>query len=167
MLELKQAPELTKYLIEQLRINLEKQKHNTTGKLSDSVNVVVSKPNEITAEALIYGGAVDRGRKKGENKVPIAALEEWARNKNLSLDEGQTYKSVAFAIQAAIYKKGIPSKAYVRWSIGNSLNRLQWATRVLTEKNKEITTIITKMFTAQIEINMKELLEIKRPDAPI
>ena len=49
-----------------------------------------------------------------KNAMPKAEdLEEWARDKNLSLDNGMTYRDLSFILQRSIFKKGIKPSLFL------------------------------------------------------
>jgi hypothetical protein len=86
-----------------------------SGKLRDSISVNVVKVNEgetiiqvLTAE---YAQWVQSGRLPGKKGVPISALEQWIKDRNLTGRDkkGRFIKrrSFAFAIQSNIKKFGI------------------------------------------------------------
>jgi hypothetical protein len=56
-----------------------------------------------------YLGYWDSGRKSGGKKVPIMALVEWIKGKNLNKGK-KTDTQLAFAIQTAIWKRGLKPK---------------------------------------------------------
>lgn len=110
---------IQKLLIEEL----ERQGHKATGQLINSVEVAVNEIAdgfEIQGHHLYYGRFVDTGRKAGVKRVPIDALIDWLRIKKMDL-RGNSERQVAFAIQRAIYNKGIPTdgdQKKKRWMSG-------------------------------------------------
>lgn len=52
------------------------------------------------------------GRRPGVRKVPITALIDYIKRYNIQPRPGQTLTSLAFAIQTAIYKRGITGLNY-------------------------------------------------------
>jgi len=52
------------------------------------------------------------GRKRGVRKVPITALIDYIKRYGIAPKGGQTITSLAFAIQTAIYKRGIMGLNY-------------------------------------------------------
>ena len=103
--------QIEKLLKESVQAELLAQKHNASGKLSDSVEVTNRTENGtifIEGAFLSYGKYVDLGRAKGVNKVPVQALIEWVKLKNIA--SGDEAKSVAFAIREKIFQEGIPTR---------------------------------------------------------
>ena len=111
------------YIQVELQNELVKQGHIASSELKDSIDVAVTQAFNIftiTGRYLNYGRYVDTGRKAGIKRVPIDALIRWMRIKNIQLN-GKREKSVAFAIQTAIFKKGIPvdgDQTKKRWMSG-------------------------------------------------
>ena len=68
--------------------------------------------NSFVLLAFDYFEYVDTGRKPKARKVPVEELIPWLRENNIRPRGGQTYSSLAFAIQQAIYKTGIKGKNY-------------------------------------------------------
>jgi len=102
---------LAKFLEDEIKKELVRQKHVASSKLHDSVEVWVEKKvNEVSLTGYLedYGKHVDTGRFPGGKKVPIDALEEWIETKGFETDE-EKITSMAFAIQTTIFKEGIPT----------------------------------------------------------
>lgn len=100
-----------RFLVQELQKEIELQKHVATGKLLDSFEYRIKNTgNTVSLEIWSedYGEYVDRGRKPGGKRVPIAALMEWIRNKAIASGDAEV-KSIAFAIQEKIYREGIPT----------------------------------------------------------
>jgi hypothetical protein len=149
--------ELRKYLLVRLQESLVKQKHNASGKLRDSIEVVEQQAVtglEIVAYAEDYGGYVERGRQAGK-LPPISALEQWVKTKGIG--SGKEALGIAWAIAKSIEKKGIPSQPYKNWSAGNSLKRTGWVTDALNED--EIFKQINEVFGKEIESKINNIVE--------
>lgn len=69
--------------------------------------------NAFIYYALDYFKWVALGRRPLARKVPIEPLIRWMKRKGIQPRGRQTYNSVAFAIQNAIYKSGIKARNYV------------------------------------------------------
>jgi hypothetical protein len=69
---------------------------------------------------------VDTGRKAGGKRVPLDVLIQWIRIKKIDL-RGRSEKSVAFAMQTAIHKKGIPTDGDTdkKYFMTNTIKRLR------------------------------------------
>jgi hypothetical protein len=76
-----------------------------SGKLRDSVTAVTSK-NAIELQMEGYGQYVQSGRQRNIKGVPIDALLEWMRERNIK-SRDLTDRQLAFAIQRNIKKFGI------------------------------------------------------------
>lgn len=140
---------------------LEDQGHVATGNLLKSIEVVVEEIKdgfEIKGNFLKYGRYVDTGRKPGGKKVPIAALIDWIRVKKIDL-RGKSERSVAFAIQTAIFRKGIPTDG--------DTSKKRWMSRTLEANEEELIkqlrqaafTNLSLLFSNLIENTQKELNE--------
>ncbi|MDO7874321.1 hypothetical protein Q5H93_06220 [Hymenobacter sp. ASUV-10] len=73
---------------------------------------------EATTETLAvsmpgYAESIDRGRKEGGRKVPIAALLKWLAARGVTPRRNQTLNSIAFAVQNAIYLHGIKARPFL------------------------------------------------------
>lgn len=91
--------------------------------LSESIETEVEDPDTITAYMNEYGKYVISGRRKFVKKVPIAALLVWIAKKGI---QGRNKKgrfisrnSLAFAIQAAIYKNGIKPRDFAKDAVSS------------------------------------------------
>lgn len=71
------------------------------------------KDEVFTLLANDYFTYVVTGRRPKARKVPIRPLIDWLRRKNIKPAYGQTYNTLAFAIQNSIYKSGINGKDLV------------------------------------------------------
>ena len=116
-----------KYVIQQARTNLSKQKKNVSSDLYGSLGYDLNvSPNSFGLEfyMLPYGEFIDKGvsgTKKRYNtiyeytskKPPMQPLMEWAKARNIRLrdEKGRykkgNYRSIAFMLQKSIYEKGI------------------------------------------------------------
>lgn len=82
--------------------------------------------NAFTLFANDYFKWVDSGRKPLARKVPIMALIPWLRKNNIRPSMGQTYTSLAYAIQQSIYKLGIKGKLYTSAIIDESMEMIAY-----------------------------------------
>jgi len=116
-----------KYVIQQARTNLTKQKKNVSSDLYSSLGYDLNvSPNSFGLEfyMLPYGQFIDKGvsgTKKRYNtiyeytskKPPMGPLMEWAKARNIRLrdEKGKfkkgNYRTIAFILQKSIYEKGI------------------------------------------------------------
>lgn len=117
-----------KYVIQQARTNLSKQKKNVSSDLYGSLGYVPPKAgaNSFSLEfyMLPYGEFIDKGvsgTKKRYNtiyeytnkKPPMEPLMQWAKARNIRLrdEKGRykkgNYRTIGFILQKSIYEKGI------------------------------------------------------------
>lgn len=116
-----------KYVIQQARTNLSKQKKNVSSDLYGSLGYDLNvSPNSFGLEfyMLPYGEFIDKGvsgTKKRYNtiyeytskKPPMQPLMEWAKARNIRLrdEKGRykkgNYRTIGFILQKSIYEKGI------------------------------------------------------------
>jgi len=155
-----QLQPLCDYLRDQLKEELKIQGHVATGKLMDSIKVAARQTATgyiIEGKGEGYGKYVDSGRRAGIKRVPIDALVGWIRAKGIPLN-GKKEISVAFAIQAAIFKNGIPSNkakdktAFITNMLGNNKDEI----------TQEIMKAVTNFYTIEIHNivwNTKQILE--------
>jgi len=71
--------------------------------------------NIIVIDMPIRGWAVDEGRAPGEKKIPIKAIMDFIKRRNIVSAISLT--SLAFAIQTSIFKKGIKPRAFIDESL--------------------------------------------------
>lgn len=76
-----------------------------SGKLQSSITAV-SNRDSISISMDDYGQYVQSGRRRGAKGVPIAALLDWIRERNIK-PRDMTERQLAFAIQRNIKKFGI------------------------------------------------------------
>jgi len=116
-----------KYVIQQSRSNLTKQRKNASKDLYGSLGYDLKvNPNSFSLEffMLPYGQFIDKGvsgTKKRYNtiyeytnkKPPMQPLADWAKSRNIRLrdEKGRfkkgNYRSIGFILQRSIYEKGI------------------------------------------------------------
>ena len=116
-----------KYVIQQSRANLSKQKKNVSSDLYGSLGYDLKvSPNSFGLEfyMLPYGEFLDKGVSGTKNKYntiyeytnkkpPMQPLMEWAKARNIRLrdEKGKykkgNYKTIGFILQRSIYEKGI------------------------------------------------------------
>jgi len=116
-----------KYVIQQSRSNLSKQKRNVSSDLYGSLGYDLKvSPNSFGLEffMLPYGEFLDKGVSGTKNryntiyeytnkKPPMQPLMEWAKARNIRLrdEKGKykkgNYKTIGFILQKSIYEKGI------------------------------------------------------------
>lgn len=102
----------------QIRYEFEQQGHRLSEKTWQSIKPVISfdgSDGMLTIEGEQHLVWLNKGRKKGRKKVPIDALLSWMRRRNFP-ERGKEARKVAFAIQAAIHREGIPTAGSYRFS---------------------------------------------------
>lgn len=123
---------LCDYLESEIKAELTRQGHVATGKLRDSIKVVLAqKGSNVTIEGHGANVAkyVDWGRRPGGKRVPIDALLAWLRLKGLSV-AGKSQVQLAWAIQTSIWKNGIPTD--------HNQDKVGFVTRTLTGNRDRI-----------------------------
>jgi hypothetical protein len=130
--------EAARLLAIEIRAAMELAGLNDTA-LQKSVEVVPRGNQMLDVLTNFYGEFVIRGRKPGTKKVPISALVAWIKRKRLQGRDKRgrfiSANSLAYAIQTAIYKRGIKGRDFVTpavdsWSkkaaeaIGDELQRM-------------------------------------------
>ena len=108
---LKKLQPLCEFLEKEIKAELEKQGHIATGKLRDSIKVVVVQNAtgfSIEGRGKDIAKYVDWGRKPGGKRVPIGALIAWIRVKGMAVT-GKSEVQLAYMIQNAIWRNGIPT----------------------------------------------------------
>lgn len=101
--------DIFEYLKAPMIKNLIDQGHTNTERLLNSIDKEIRETSDFIAmdgTMIFYGQYVDRGRRAGLKRVPIAALEEWIKQKGFVKDV-EKVRGVAFAIQKTIFDKGI------------------------------------------------------------
>ena len=123
------------YLRTEMINELLAQGHSNTGKLIDSIDKEIIHSTDfiqLNGTFIFYGKFVDTGRRAGARKVPIAALEEWIKQKGFE-SEAKKIKGMAFAIQKTIFDKGISTPQ--SWK-GETTK--DWMTKTLKENDANI-----------------------------
>jgi hypothetical protein len=136
-----------KYVVQQAKSNLTRQKRNTSGDLYNSINYNIFYSNNkfsLSFKMEDYGEYQDKGVKgakstyssaadspyKYTNKMPPAsAFSQWVVKKGLDgvrNEKGQFVKrkSLQFAIARSIYNKGIPATKFFTTPFGIAFKRL-------------------------------------------
>ena len=132
----KELQSFGKYVVQQSRSNLTKQKHNVTRDLYDSIHYDLTEKNGNYDLAFImdeYGTFLDKGikganpslvkdgKQKGRNspysfrnkRPPMQPLADWAKKRNIRLrdKEGKfkkgNYRTIGFILQRSIFAQGI------------------------------------------------------------
>jgi hypothetical protein len=144
-------PNITKNIVEEVLIEithgvktlLDIYKLGRTD-LVDSIEWVY-KDQAFVLIANDYMKWVDRGRRPGVRKVPIEPLIKWMKKKGIRPRGKQTYNSLAFAIQNAIFKSGIKAKKIFDPIIEYSIDAIgEWIVA-------EFTPIIAEEIVFEIE----------------
>ena len=132
----KELQSFGKYVVQQSRSNLTKQKHNVTRDLYNSIHYDLTEKNGNYDLAFImdeYGTFLDKGvkganpslvkdgKQKGRNspysfrnkRPPMQPLADWAKKRNIRLrdKEGKfkkgNYRTIGFILQRSIFAQGI------------------------------------------------------------
>lgn len=132
---------------------LEAQGHIATGELKDSIEATVEDYTggfKIVGRYLYYGDYVNSGRPPGTKKVPLDALINWIRVKKINLN-GKREKDVAFAIQTAIFKKGIPSD-------GDDKKK-RFVSRTLEANEVRVKEMVEAVFYKLVKLSVDNMVE--------
>lgn len=123
------------YLHEAMVAELISQGHANTNKLIDSIHKEIIRSTDyvqLNGMFAFYGKFVDTGRAAGVKRVPIAALEEWIKQKGFEQDV-KKIRGMAFAIQKTIFDKGISTPQSWRGEATKD-----WMTKTLKENDERI-----------------------------
>ena len=133
-----------KYVVQQSRSNLTKQKHNVSKGLYNSIGYKITEDNgkfDLTFVMDEYGTFLDKGvkganpslvkngKQKGGNspysykskRPPMQPLADWAKKRNIRLRDKKgkfkkgNYRTIGFILQRSIYAQGIkPSMFFTK-----------------------------------------------------
>ena len=154
--------ELAAILLKMEGVEIVAQGHKATGSLIKSFdNPVVDIKGGIAINGLMnqYGLALEKKRKPGK-PPPVSVLIKWIKTKGIS-SPNRTTRQIAFAMQEAIRREGIPTtgkktpngKGSFRFSkVGR---RTAWLTTVL----KEAEPLILKMNEKAVGVKADALIE--------
>jgi len=149
----KQLQPIARFLQQEVITELEQQGHIATGNLKDSIEAAIEEYAggfKIVGRYLYYGEYVDTGRKPGTKRVPIDALIAWIRVKKINLN-GKRERDVAFAIQTAIFKKGIPTD-------GDDKKK-RFVSRTLEATEGELKAMIESVFYRIVKLSVENMIE--------
>lgn len=149
----KELQPIADFLQDAIKNELRNQRHIAKGKLYDSIEVVVKQEVgswKIQGNYLYYGDYVEKGRQPGVKRVPVDVLIEWIRDKKINL-QGQDERSVAFRIQNAIFKKGIPTDG--------DPNKKRFVGRTLEENEDTITEMIREAVYVLFEASINHFID--------
>ncbi len=135
--------DLGKVLTDLSKKELEAQGHKATGRLLSSWGYRVTEHAKgFTLEAFAedYSKYVEKGRRAGTKRVPIQALIDWIKVKGIESGDKEI-KNAAFAIQAAIFREGIPTSGSLRFS--QTGTRMDYVDIVLKSQEKKIRDTVT------------------------
>jgi hypothetical protein len=150
---------LGEFIVEKLRIELEMQGHNNTGKLSDSITYRIVN-NNLEIRALDYAKDVNFGRDKGMKPINIGALAEWVQQRGIAVGDLDII-NVAYAIQAKIYQEGSPTKKAMEFSKNG--RRTGFIDVTIEENMQEILNLISKAFKDDYDVKFRNIVVENRP----
>jgi len=147
-------------IIKGLQDTLKLQKHNATGRLSNSFKKDM-KSNSLIMNVITnrkYWRIVNNG--KAAFKPNLGEIYKWVVAKGIK-GSGIGQMVIAKRIAKKIQEKGIPSKPYVVWTEGNNLKRTNFAGVTKEKKKKQVVNHImggvisdvAKMIRSQINKN--------------
>ena len=128
-------------LIRGLQETLKLQKHNATGRLSNSFKKN-RKKNSLIMNVITnrkYWKIVNNG--KAAFKPNLGEIFKWVNAKGIK-GSGIGQMALAKRIAKRIQEKGIPSKPYVVWTEGNNLQRTNFAGVTKEKKHKRVVSEI-------------------------
>lgn len=150
---------LGEFLVVEFARELSAQGHRAAGRLIQSLeSKVVIQPTGLFLEISFfdYGLFVDRGRKPGGKKVPIAALIEWIKERAIANGQ-RDIKRIAFAIQTNIWKFGIPTPNSKKFS--RSGKRTGWFTDTLAAQRQTIEQEISNSAFKRVDSFIDDLVK--------
>lgn len=155
---------LTEYITRFLREELERQDHNATGALSNSLRVDVKEGDgetTITGYGRGYGKYVNRGRRAG-SMPPTNYILSWMRTRGIGADLQKEYqkRGLAFVIARSIAINGIPpingySEFYAK---GRTIDRTHFVDKLFDEHSDEIESIIRRIGDDNLKMANTEFL---------
>jgi hypothetical protein len=128
-------------LIRGLQDTLRLQKHNATGRLSNSFKKN-RKKNSLIMNVITnrkYWKIVNNG--KAAFRPNLGEIFKWVNAKGIK-GSGIGQMALAKRIAKRIQEKGIPSKPYVVWTEGNNLQRTNFAGVTKEKKHKRVVSEI-------------------------
>lgn len=146
---------LASFLKLTLRTELEQQGHSASGKLSQSIDVVVNETMtgfELVGQAVYYAKWVNDGRKAGSRGVPIESLIEWIRQRKINLERimpngrvvSMKEQSVAFMLQSSIKEKGIAPSLFITKTLSDNEQTID--DKITEAMGNVLDTYIEQMF---------------------
>lgn len=100
--------------------------------------------NEVLVYMPAYYRNIESGRKPGATPVPVVALVDWIQRKSVPVPPGMTILSLAYRIQAAIFRRGIRPKPFVAEAFDEATDEL--SIRIFGEIDAYIKETV-KLFT--------------------
>ena len=134
------------------------QGHNNTGSLISSFRkdlLFAASSYSLAFYANDYGWYLETGRKPKARRVPVDALIKWVAQKGMASTNKEA-RSIAFAIQAAIYKEGSPTRGAYDYTFNK--RRTYWITKTVRENTDLISTTINRAFKNSIKTTMNNII---------
>lgn len=141
--------ELNRVLVTTIRSNLRKKGHNTTGRLSQSIEVKVRSMGQGVIFNVLgedYGRFQEEGQRRGGRLRNIAALTKWVQQKGLA-SEFKKAQGIAFAIAKTHQKIGMHT---VNGRI--DLSKRGFISESITEKDALIGNILFRTFEVNFDL---------------
>ena len=117
-----------------------------TGQLRDSIRFTISPNGNIRFFYLKYGVFVELGRRAGDRQPPINPILRWIRERGISPRDGQSDRSLAFAIAKSIGDNGYRGVPFFRAAIRSEKKKLTASLK------KAISKSIIKTFKVNVII---------------
>lgn len=143
---------LCRFLEDEIKSELSSQGHKATGALSESIRVKVQDMAtwaEVRGTGVHYAKYVDSGRRAGIKRVPLDALIGWIRAKGINLN-GRKERDVAYAIQLAIFRNGIPTN--------KNTAKTGFVTRTLDKNTGKIREMVNKAAGETLAIELHNVI---------
>lgn len=106
-------------IVDQLVSNGKLASSNLLNSITHQVNETLQGV-EVVGTMIHYGRFVESGRKVGAKGVPVQVLMEWIRTKGIESDLTKS-RSIAFAMQKTIKRKGIKPLPFIENAIRESV----------------------------------------------
>lgn len=141
------------YLKQQLQDKLIAQDHVASGKLLESIEVVVDKSKEtwrIVGSSFYYGEDLDTGTPPGR-WLDLKVIIDWMISKRIAPTSKKARVNAAFAIRNSIYQKGTPTDG--------DPNKLRWISGTLEEEEGNVFELMEQAIASEISVIFDNMIE--------
>ena len=145
----------SRYLMARMKFILSKSSKYPTNNYDlwkDSKIKTSTANNSMTIEVdmPIRAGAIESGREPGEKKIPIRAIMDFIKKRNIS-PAGGSLTGLAFAIQTSIFKKGIKPRKFISESVEDTEAMIL---EILT--NDKFADMLAEELLKTVKVNIEE-----------